>query len=165
MPRSYQDVAITWSVAAGNITWSVQCNPQNITTPPPISWCAIGINTLGTGTGMGPAEAFWLGVDPSGNARAVEDRIIVAAAQPACASTQLTWTSASSYVNNVLSATFTRPLTVSPALGALGYVSIPNYPISVIAAIGTGPNGTACSMTAAEHYGAFHNIFLNWGSN
>ena len=85
--------------------------------------------------------------------------------QPPCAATQLTTTSARSYTGGVLSASFSRPLAVTPAQAAQGFVAIPNAPIAIVAAIGGGVRPTqACDMTGAEHYGAFHNIWINLGS-
>ena len=69
----YQDVALTWSVSGGVFSATLTCSPQNVTAPPPLAWCAMGVNVPGKGTGMGPAEVFWLSVDnTTGTANAVE---------------------------------------------------------------------------------------------
>ena len=163
----YQDIVIDYTVAAGNVTFSLTCSPQSIASPPPLAWCAFGLNTPGKGTDRAPANIGWLGVDTTtGLANVVEDRIITVAALPPCAATQLTSTSAASYTGGVLSATFTRPLAVAPALQAQGYVSVVDAPMSMIAAIGGGARGAGgpCSAGYVEHYGAFHNIWLDFAA-
>lgn len=160
----YEDIIVSWTVSGANATFTMTCKPQNVTKPPQISWCAFGVNTPGTGTGMAPANVFWLGIDNvTGAVHPVEDRIITVTAEPPCAATQLTSTTAASYTGGVLSATFTRPLVAPPALVAQGYVSFVNAPMAVVAAIGGGARSAgSCIKGTAEHYSSFHNIWLNF---
>jgi len=146
-------ILMTYSSDGVNLTLSFLASPETAKVHA-TSWVAVAVNTA-NGTGMAPAMTWWFGLDANG-AVYLEDRAITVADEPKCYSTQLSQLTASSTQgsgnNLVVLATITRPLTVSAALKALGYIDIPNQTLSLLAAIGDGPRTGGCSMGHNEHY-------------
>jgi hypothetical protein len=161
----HNEMAVTWSVDATNITMRVTCNPPNASDPSyALAYCAFGINTNpnATSSSMVPAYVWWLGVSTGGAALAVEDRVIASFAQPPCAATQMTRTIEASYdaASGTLSALFTRELSAG---GAAGYADIVAAPLQVLAAVGgKGRAAGSCAMSASEHFFDAHNFAIDF---
>jgi hypothetical protein len=146
-------ILMTYSSDGNNLTISFLATPETSKVHA-TSWVAVAVNTA-NGTGMAPAMTWWFGLDANGNVY-LEDRQITVAEEPKCYSAQLSLLTASSTQgsgnNLVVLATITRPLTVSATYKALGYIDIPNQPLSLLAAIGDGARTGGCSMGHNEHY-------------
>lgn len=101
----------------------------------PVTWCGFGISTSGL---MFPGESFIL--QNNAGTVVIEDRLNAGHVVPTCYATQVSQITASSVVagGSSFTATWTRPITLSAALLAEGYLNIPtgDNSLSFLAACG-----------------------------
>lgn len=128
---------ITWVVHDDDdslVTFNATCSTHDGSA---LSWCGFGISPTG---GMWPSEAWILQASADGDVW-IEDRNLIAYASPECYAVQLSSLISASVTpaGDTITAVWSRTLTVSAALIADGYLSIPQGPTTLISAMLPGP--------------------------
>jgi len=152
----------SWDIGNGNATFDLVCTPPKGAS---LQWCGVGFNIQypsPTRWGMAPSEIIMLVPHPDGSV-SLEDRVAAAAGLPPCFARQLT-TLTSFHLDaktGALSASFTRPVFLSPELLAAGYTNL-NRTVPTVAAAGWSHAQVAdvCDTTLAYHDIQFNNVSI-----
>ena len=122
-------VCISWQVTAPNITFTMTCSALGAIDS--TGWCAVGLPLTANSTSMAPAEVFWLSVLENGKP-SFEDRFNEKGHDAPTCVAQMSQVLSMSAANGGITATWTRPLELSPARG-FANITV-GVPTTVIAA-------------------------------